>query len=339
MKYAIFWNMKNKPNHLGVMKIIAMAAPVLALALSSASPGFAAQQNAVIGTGGVTGVYYATGNAICRLVNKEQDKSGVGCSIEGTGGSVSNIKAIRSGKVNFGIVQSDVQYHAIKELPYFRGHGPDDNLRAVFSVFSEALMVVARKDASIRKFEDFRGKRFNIGNPGSGTRETTAMLMSALGMKVSDLAQASELKPDEQGVALCADRIDGFGYMVGSPVANIQDVMTDCGGHLVALSGPAIEQLISENPHFVHATIPGGMYWGNPDATKTFGVVASLVTSASVPDDVVYAVVAAVFDNLEEFKKLHPALSKLNADEMISSGMSAPLHEGALRYYREKGWM
>jgi TRAP transporter TAXI family solute receptor len=262
----------------------------------------------------------------------------VGCSIEGTGGSVSNIKAIRSGKTNFGIFQSDVQYHAIKGLPHFR-HGPDNELRAVFSVFSEALTVVARKDANISKFEDFKGKRFNIGNPGSGTRETTTMLMSALGMEISDFVQASELKPDEQGAALCDGRIDGFGYMGGSPVANIQEVMTTCGGHLVALSGPTIEHLAKENPYLVHATIPGGMYWGNPDATKTFGVVASLATSASVPDDIVYAVVAAVFDNFEEFKRLHPALSTLNANETIRSGMSAPLHEGALRYYRERGWM
>jgi TRAP transporter TAXI family solute receptor len=321
------------------MKIIAMAMPVLALALSLASPGLAAQQNIVIGTGGTTGVYYTTGNAICRLVNKEQDKSGVDCSVKGSGGSVSNVGAIQSGKVNFGIVQSDVQYHAVKGLPHFRGRSPDDNLRAVFSVFLEALTVVARKDANIQKFEDFKGKRFNIGNPGAGTRETTMMLMSALGMKLSDFAQISELEPDEQGAALCDNRIDGFGYMVGNPAANIQEVMTACGGHLVSLSGPAVERLLKENPHIVQATIPGGMYWGNPDATKTFGVVASLVTSASVPDDIVYAVVAAVFDNLEEFKKQHPALSKLNADEMIRSGMSAPLHEGALRYYREKGWM
>lgn len=316
-----------------------MAAAVLVLGLSSASPTVTAQQNAVIGTGGVTGVYYAAGDAICRLANKERGRHGVRCSVEITGGSVSNVNAIRSGGINFGIVQSDVQYHAIKELSHFRGSGPNDDLRAVFSVFPEALTVVARKDANIGKFEDFKGKRFNIGNPGSGTRETTAMLMNALSMKISDFAQASEFKPDEQGAALCDGQIDGFGYMVGSPVANIQEVMTACGGRLVPLSGPAIERLIKENPYFAHATIPGGMYWGNPGATKTFGVVASLVTSAKVPSDIVYAIVAAVFDNLEEFKKLHPALANLDAGGMIQSGISAPLHDGALRYYREKGWM
>ena len=215
----------------------------------------------------MTGVYYAAGGAICRLMNKERARYGVPCSVERTGGSVSNVNAIRSGGVNFGIVQSDVQYYAVKGLSHFREHGPYGDLRAVFSVFPEALTVVARKEA------------------------------------------------------------------------NIQELMTACGGHLVSLSGPAIDRLIKERPYFAHATIPGGMYWGNPGATKTFGVVASLVTSARVPDDVVYAIVAAVFDNLEEFKKLHPAFANLDAGEMIRSGMSAPLHDGALRYYREKGLM
>jgi TRAP transporter TAXI family solute receptor len=319
-------------------KTIAAALAAAMLGLPPAVPAMAAQGDAIIGTGGVTGVYYAVGVAICRLMDKEQARHGARCSVERTGGSISNVNAIRSGAANFGIVQSDVQYHAVNGLSQFTGSGPDGDLRAVFSVLSEALTVVARRDAGVSRFEDFRGKRYNIGNAGSGTRETTTMLMRELGMSIGDFALASEYKPDEQGAALCDGRIDGFGYMVGSPVANIQEVMTACGGRLVPLSGPAIDRLIEENPYFIRATIPGGMYWGNPAATETFGVMAGLVTSARTPDDLVYAVVAAVFDNLEEFKKLHPALSGLEAREMIRGNTLAPLHEGALRYYREKGW-
>jgi TRAP transporter TAXI family solute receptor len=321
-----------------------MTARTIVTALTAALLGFppagpaAAQPDAVIGTGGATGVYYAVGVAICRLMDREQARHGARCSVERTGGSISNVNVIRSGAANFGIVQSDVQYHAVNGLSHFKESGPDDELRAVFSVFSEALTVVARRDAGVRGFEDFRGKRYNIGNPGSGTRETTLILMRELGMDAGDFALASEYKPDEQGAALCDGRIDGFGYMVGSPVANIQEVMTACGARLVPLSGPAIERLIEENPYFIRATIPGGMYRGNPGATETLGVVASLMTSARVPDDLVYALAAAVFDNLEEFKKLHPALAGLDADEMIRGNMLAPLHDGALRYYREKGW-
>jgi TRAP transporter TAXI family solute receptor len=319
------------------VRMIAVAA-TLALGLSSASPALAQQESVTIGAGGVTGVYYAAARAICRLIDQERARHGVRCSVERSGGSVANVDAIRSGRTDFGIVQSDVQYHAVNGLSHFRENGPDDALRAVFSVLPEALTVVARRDAGVYRFEDFKGKRYNIGNPGSGTRETTMMLMRELGMSVGDFALASEYKPDEQGAALCDGRIDGFGYMVGSPVANIQEVMTACGARLVPLSGPAIDRLIGENPYFIRATIPGGMYWGNPGATETFGVVASLMTSARTPDALVHAVVAAVFDSLEEFKKLHPALAGLDAGEMIRGNMQAPLHDGALRYYREKGW-
>ena len=200
-------------------------------------------------------------------------------------------------------------------------------------------MVVARKEANIKKFEDFKGKRYNVGNPGSGTRSTTEMLMANLGMKNSDFSLTSELKPDEHGAALCDNKIDGFGFVVASPAANIQDPTTTCGAKLVNITGPAVDKLIKDYPYFAHATIPGGMYPGNPDAVKTFGVVASFVTSAKVPDNVVYAMVSAVFDNFEEFKKLHPALANLDPKSMIKNGISAPLHPGAVKYYKEKGWM
>ena len=158
-------------------------------------------------------------------------------------------------------------------------------------------------------------------------------------MKTSDFSLTSELKPDEHGAALCDNKIDGFAYVVGSPAANIQDPTTTCGAKLVSVSGPAIDKLVKENPYFAHATIAGGVYPANPDAVKTFGVTASFVTSAKVPDAVVYAMVSAVFDNFEEFKKLHPAFANIAPKEMISSGMSAPLHPGAVKYYKEKGWM
>jgi len=209
----------------------------------------------------------------------------------------------------------------------------------VFSVYPEALTVLSRKEANIKKFEDFKGKRFNVGNPGSGTRDTVMKLLDTLGMKTGDFSLTSELKPDEHGAALCDNKIDGFAYVVGSPAANIQDPTTTCGAKLVPITGPAVDKLVKDYPYFATATIPGGMYPGNPDAVKTFGVMASFVTSAKVPDAVVHAMVAAVFDNFEEFKKLHPAFANLDPKDMISSGMSAPLHPGAVKYYKEKGWM
>ena len=160
-----------------------------------------------------------------------------------------------------------------------------------------------------------------------------------MGWKLSDFSLASELKADEHGPALCDNKIDGFLFTVGHPSANIQDPTTSCGAKLIALSGPAVDKLIAERPYYAKATIPGGMYANNPQPTETFGVLATIVTSAKVSDDAVYALVKAVFDNFDEFKKLHPALANLDPKNMVKDGLSAPLHPGALKFYKEKGWM
>ena len=321
------------------MKKLTLIAASLALGATLVSPAAVAQQKFVtIGTGGVTGVYYAAGGAICRLMNKERAKHGIRCSVESTGGSVYNVNTIKGGELDFGVAQSDVQYNAVKGMAQFKD-GAHGDLRAVFSVYPEPLTVLARKEAGVKKFEDFKGKRYNVGTPGSGTRDPIATLMVALGMKTSDFSLTSELKPDEHGAALCDNKIDGFGYVVGSPAANIQDPTTTCGAKLVSVTGPAVDKLIKDYPYFAAATIPGGIYPNNPEPTKTFGVTASFVSSAKVPDAVVYAMVSAVFDNFEEFKKLHPAFANLDPKDMIKSGMSAPLHPGAVKYYKEKGWM
>ena len=322
------------------MKRLTVIAAALALGATLASPDAVAQQKFVtIGSGGVTGVYYAAGGAICRLMNKERAKHGIRCSVESTGGTVYNVTTIKGGELDFGVAQSDVQYNAVKGLAQFKEGGAHTDLRAVFAVYPEPLTVLARKEAGVKKFEDFKGKRFNVGNPGSGTRDTVATLMTAMGMKTSDFSLTSELKPDEHGAALCDNKIDGFAYVVGSPAANIQDPTTTCGAKLVSIAGPAVDKLVKDYPYFATATIPGGIYPANPVPTKTYGVVASFVSSAKVPDAVVYAMVSAVFDNFDEFKKLHPAFANLDPKEMISSGMSAPLHPGAVKYYKEKGWM
>ncbi len=272
-------------------------------------------------------------------MNKERAKHGIRCSVESTGGSVYNVNTIKAGELDFGVAQSDVQYNALKGLAQFKDGGAHSDLRSVFAVYPEPLTVLARKEANVKKFEDFKGKRFNVGNPGSGTRATIDMLMPVLNMKTADFTLTSELKPDEHGAALCDNKIDGFAYVVGSPAANIQDPTTTCGAKLVSITGPAVDKLVKEYPYFAHVTIPGGIYPANPEPVKTFGVVASFVSSAKVPDDVVYAMVRAVFENFEEFKKLHPAFANLDPKDMIKSGMSAPLHNGAIKYYNEKGWM
>ncbi|HEX5629534.1 MAG TPA: TAXI family TRAP transporter solute-binding subunit [Usitatibacteraceae bacterium] len=311
-----------------------------AVAAAFAGPDAAAQQKFVtIGTGGVTGVYYAAGGAICRLVNKDRAKHGIRCSVESTGGSVFNINTIKAGELDLGVSQSDVMYNAVKGTSQFKDSGAYGDLRAVMSLHPEPFTVVARKEANIKAFADFKGKKFNVGNPGSGTRSSMEEILAAMGWKLSDFALASELKADEHGPALCDGKIDGFFYAVGHPSANIQDPTTSCGAKLVPLTGPAVDKLVGQWPYYARVTIPAGLYPNNPQATDTFGVLATLVSSTKVPADSVYAVVKAVFDNFEEFKKLHPALAHLKPEDMVKNGLSAPLHEGAARYYKEKGWI
>lgn len=307
--------------------------------MAPTAPAFAQQKFMTIGTGGVTGVYYAAGGAICRLVNKDRAKHGIRCSVESTGGSVFNVNTIKAGELDLGFAQSDVQFNASKGVGQFKDAGAFGDLRAVFAVHPEPFTVLARKEANVTKFEDFKGKRFNVGNPGSGTRSSMEELLGAMGWKLGDFSLASELKADEHGPALCDGKIDGFFYAVGHPSANIQDPTTSCGAKLVSITGPAVDKLVADKPYYAKVTLPGGLYPNNPQPTSTYGVTATVVASAKTPADTVYATVKAVFDNFDEFKKLHPALANLNPESMIKDGLSAPLHEGAVRYYKEKGWI
>lgn len=290
-----------------------------------------------IGTGGRTGVYFPAGGAICRLVNRGTAKHGVACEVESTGGSVFNLQAVRAGTLDFGIAQSDWQFHSLNGSSRFEEDRPFPDLRAVFSLHPEPFTVLARADSGIATFDDLIGKRVNVGNPGSGSRGTMDVVMAAKGLTFSDFALVTELQSSEQASAVCDNRIDAMVFTVGHPSGSIKEATTECDTVLVDVSGPEIEALIEQNPYYRTATIPGGMYQGNPEPTMTFGVGATLVTSASVDEDIVYIVTKAVFDSLDRFSRLHPALGNLDAEEMKADGLSAPIHDGAARYYLEAG--
>jgi TRAP transporter TAXI family solute receptor len=292
-----------------------------------------------IGTGGVTGVYYPTGGAIARLVNKGKKEHNIRCSVESTGGSVYNLNAIAAGELDMGVAQSDWQYHAFHGTSKFAEKGPNKELRAVFSVHPEPFTVVARKDSGIKNFEDLKGKRVNIGNPGSGQRGTMEVVMKALGWTKSDFKLAAELKSAEQSSALCDNKIDAIVFTVGHPSGSIKEASTSCDSVIVNVTGPAIDKLVKDADYYRMATIPGGMYRGNPNDTITFGVGATFVSSTKTPEYIIYNIVKSVFENFDQFKKLHPAFANLKKEEMIKDGLSAPLHDGAIKYYKEAGLM
>jgi len=289
-----------------------------------------------IGTGGLTGVYYPTGGAICRLLNMGRREHGIRCSVESTGGSIFNLNSLASGELDFGVAQSDWQYHAYMGSSKFSEQGANKELRAVFSIHSEPFTVMARDDSGVKGLEDLKGKRVNVGNAGSGQRGTLEVLMKKLGWSLADFKLASELKAAEQARALCDNKIDVMVYAVGHPNAAIKEASTACDAHLVPVAGPAVEELVAVHSYYAPAVIPGGLYRGSDSDTPTFGVKATLVTTAGMDEKVVYALVKAVFENLDNFRQLHPAFAHLQPEEMLR-GNSAPFHPGALKYYKEAG--
>ncbi len=322
-----------------VKSSLVAASVAVGLSFAAAGGAEAAQKFISIGTGGVTGVYYPTGGAICRLVNKSRKEHGIRCSVESTGGSVYNINTIRAGELDMGVAQSDWQYHAYNGTSKFEDQGAFKELRAVFSVHAEPVTIVARKDANIKTVMDLKGKRVNIGNPGSGTRASYEVMADALGFGSDALALATEFKSSEQSQALCDNKIDAFFFLVGHPSGSIKEATTSCEANMVEVAGPAIDKLVADNSFYRTATIPGGMYTGTPDDTATYGVGATFVSSTKTAPDTVYYVVKAVFENFDTFKKLHPAFGTLKKEEMIKDALSAPLHDGAAKYYKEAGLM
>lgn len=312
---------------------LAALAATFALGLGTAS---AQQQFVTIGTGGVTGVYYPAGGAICRLVNQGRGEHGIRCSAESTGGSVFNVNTIREGELDFGVVQSDVQYNALHGIEQFDGDGEFEELRAVFSLHPEPFTVLAHPDSDVDSFDDIVGMRVNVGNPGSGQRAFVEILMDAYEWTMDDFSLASELPSREQAAALCDNRVDVVLFTVGHPTGSIAEPVATCDAQLVPVTGEVPDALVEEHDYYFHATIPAGMY-NNDDDVQTLGVGATFVSSTNTSDDVVYEVVKAIFGNFEDFKGLHPSFEVLEKETMVEALLSAPLHDGARRYYEEAG--
>ena len=300
-----------------------------------------------IGTGGATGVYFQVGNAVCKMVatiqsadhgRKDGTDKAYRCSAPSTGGSTYNIGQIMQGELQFGVAQSDWQYHA------YNGSMPDkvkpfNKLRAVFSVHPEPFQILVRKGSRIKDWNSLKGKKVNVGNPGSGQRATFEVLMEAHGVDTSYFGATSELGSSEQSNALCDKKIDAYGYTVGVPNSGVRQATDGCGASIIDLQTDAVKKLVADNPFYAFAKIPKGTYKTSKKDVTTFGVMASFVTSADVSDELVYAVTKAVFENLDTFKEQHPAFANLDPKKMLTDGISAPLHPGAIKYYKEAGLM
>lgn len=313
---------------------------VLALSfawLSPAGPALAADKFVTIGTANELGVYYPAGGAICRLLKRGIKEHGIRCFVQATSGSVYNLKALQKGELDVAIAQTDWINSAMKGTNEFAASGANKKLRSIFSLHTEAFTVLAREDAHIRKVSDLKGKRVGVGKDGSGMRATAEEFIKAEGWTKSTFASFSELNPTDQVKALCSGEVDAVFYTTGHPNGRTQEITHKCKTNLVPVEGPEIDKLLKDKSYYHRVTLPAGMYPGMKDAVATFGVKAALVTSARVDDEAVFQIVKAVFDNLDNFKTLHPVFASLDKQRMVSEGIVAPLHPGAERYYRQSG--
>ncbi|MFO1107482.1 MAG: TAXI family TRAP transporter solute-binding subunit [Amaricoccus sp.] len=319
-------------------KRAALAAALSVLAVLSGGPAPAADPVlARTGTGSLAGVYFPVGVALCRLVNQHRPETNLRCAAQPSAGSVQNLGDLRAGTLALALVQSDSQEQALRGTGPFADQGPFDSLRAVASLYPEPLTIVARADAGIARLDDLKGKRVAIGAPGSGQRALMDLLVPALGWSLADFAATPEFPPEQLSRALCSGAIDAFVQAVGHPALVILEATSDCDTRLVPAQGPAIDRLVADHPALVEATVPGGLYRGNPQPVPTFGVSATLVTRADIPEDEIYTVTRSIFEDLPTLRGLNPALATLDPKAMATEALTAPLHPGAARYYREAG--
>lgn len=314
-------------------QLFILVAALTACTLAVPSP------DVVIGTGSPSGTYYKLGGSVCRLFNLRTPRDGRGCVVVPSSGPIANVDALRDARTDVGIVQSDILADAVAGAGASASRGPNSALRVLFAGYSDAFTIVARRELGVRSAADLRGRRINMGSPGSGEQVGMERIMVALGVTRSDFAEVQELTLAEQHRALCADELDAIVYEVAHPSGLIQDVVRQCHAVLVDLGGPAIDDMLRRHPEYEPAVIPGGTYLGNPQDVRTIGVRAVVVTTSRLSEVLAYEITKGVFENFEDFRRLHPAFSILSIAEMVDVAGRAPLHPGAARYYRERGWM
>lgn len=288
-----------------------------------------------IGTGGVTGTYYPTGGAICRMMKEKKSDTKIRCSVESTGGSVYNVNTIKSGELDFGISQSDTAYQAYNGQGKF-AEQPVKELRSVIAIYPELLALVVRKDAGIATLSDLKDKKINVDVPGSGTRMTVEGVFKSSGLKLSDLELANELKSSEGPTMLKDKKVDGYFGMFGHPTANIKDAANSVDISLIPLEGKEIDHLIEEFPYYAKGTISADFYKGIEKDVPSIGVKAVLVTHSETPDNAVKAVTEAILDNFDEFKESHPAYKNITKKSLLD-GLAVPQHPAAQAVFDAKG--
>jgi TRAP transporter TAXI family solute receptor len=315
---------------------------VLAISFRLALAKTARRMAVKIGGGYTTGVSYQSADAIEKIINKKSKALGLQCKVVPTTGSVANVEKVVTGTVQFAYVRSDVQFQAWNGTDEWSERGAQKNLRSVFAVYPEDLTLIAAEGSGIKRIEDLRGKRVNTGVVGSGLYQVSLAALIAVGIDYDKDIKMSHFPENGAPDLLQQEKFDAYFYMVGHPNMNVTEAIAGKikKVRICEVAGPGIDMMLRDKPYYVRTVIPMRFY---PKAVNmgdvlTFGVKASLVTSAAVPDAVVYRLTKEIFTNLDEFKKLVPAQWQLTKKNMLES-LTAPIHPGARQYYKEAGLM
>lgn len=295
-------------------------------------------QDVIIGAGDPQSTDFKVGRVLCRLLMRSGED--IACTALDSPDAVFNLSNVRGGAIEFGLASSDWQFHAVNHSgPFQFMDDTYETLRTVFSLHAVPFTVLARRDADIAALDDLKGRRVNIGSPGSGQRAMMDLVMAAKGWNQDDFQHTEELPAAQQSLALCHNRVQAMVDTLSHPDADIERVATLCDAALIGADDALVARLLAAHPYFSDVAIPGGLYPNNGEPVRSFGVRATVVTSSDVPAETVRALAAAVFENLDRLRRMHPALADLDPAKMITEGLTAPLHDGAAAYYQEQGLM
>jgi len=288
-----------------------------------------------IAAGWVTGAYFPMAGAISRIAWKHLKEQGIKVTAESSGASVANAKLIGQGDTDFAILQNDIASYA-----HFGKEGMFDeavkNLLGVCTLFPEHVQLVSRKDSKIMSVADLKGKKVAIGPVGSGTAENAKQILEAWGLKVEDLAKAEQLTASQSADYIKDGRLDAAFFTVAVGAAVIMDTSLIVDTAIVPIEGPKADELIAKYPFYAKQVVNGGTYKGNDKDVNTVSVMAMLSARADLEADIVYAIVNAMYSDLEQLRKAHDKFKGIKMEDGLV-GMGIPLHPGAEKYFKEKG--
>lgn len=294
-----------------------------------------ATKHIYIGTGSVQGVYFPIGGVICRLFNRYTVNHNIRCTLESTGGSINNLVQLRDGGFDIVVAQSDWQYYAYTGTSAFEKYGANDALRSVFALEADPLALFVKKDSPISHFDDLANRTVSFGYSRSLQHRIMDHYLELKGWTEEKFQQMVLMSDAKQGGAVCSGQVDAILLLSSSSYDSLANIPADCELKLIPINDETVAKVIAKYPYYRLGKIPSSMTLGGTEDVASFGLGATFVAMESTSPKAVYNVVKEIVENFADFKSLHPSLQMMRPEELPKAGLTAPLHPGAIRYYRE----